>query len=100
MSSPLDPHLTRHITAQTAGKFAPGYQPPAYTSPLLDPYTPLAPPTDMQPETHRRAALGLAILGPFSRNHPRRRRLREVAPAFLATGLLLGLLIFLAALFS
>lgn len=97
----IDPHLHRHFTAQTAGEFAPGFQPPAYTSPLLDPFTPLAPPTTMHPHHHQfRAQLGLAVHGPFSRNRKRRRTLRDAAPVLLVSSLLLSLLIFLTAIFS
>jgi hypothetical protein len=51
----------------------------------------------MTPENFRRAQLGLSVHGPFSRN--RRRPLSHHA-AFLASGLLLFLLLFLTALFS
>ncbi len=57
------------------------------------------PTNPMKTAIHRRAALGLAIQGPFSRNR-RRRSLRESGPALLATGLVLGLAAFLTALFS
>jgi hypothetical protein len=52
----------------------------------------------MTPENFRRAQLGLSVHGPFSRN--RRRPLSHHAAAFLASGLLLFLLLFLTALFS
>lgn len=54
----------------------------------------------MTPHTLRRAALGLTIHGPFSRNRRRRREIREAGPFFLAAGLLIGLGMFLAALFT
>lgn len=53
----------------------------------------------MQPHLiHRRASLGLAIHGPFSRNR-RRRSLRNSAPALLATALVIAIATFLTALF-
>lgn len=54
----------------------------------------------MQHHIHRRASLGLAIHGPFSRNHRRRSSLRESAPGIIAAALLTGLAAFIAALFQ
>lgn len=53
----------------------------------------------MQAHHHRRASLGLAIHGPFSRNRRRLRSLRDSAPALLATALVIALATFLTALF-
>jgi hypothetical protein len=53
----------------------------------------------MTPHLHRRAQLGLAIHGPFSRNR-RRLSLRDAAPAILVTSLLAALACFLTLLFS
>ena len=54
----------------------------------------------MNQETHRRAHLGLSLSGPFSRNRRRCRPLSHHAAAFLASGLILFLLLFLTTLFS
>lgn len=53
----------------------------------------------MNPVIHRRAALGLAIQGPFSRNRRRRRSLREFFPALLVTSIALALIAFFSRLF-
>lgn len=54
----------------------------------------------MNPVIHRRAALGLAVQGPFNRNRRRTRRsLREFFPVLLVTGIAAALITFLSALF-